>query len=412
MSFLLGVLVVVVGLVVSVALHEIGHMVPAKRFGVLVPVYSVGFGPILWQRAWRGTTYMVRAVLLGGYVRIVGMFAPARAGTPTLNRKGRPTLAQEARLASAAEVPEGQEAHAFHRLSAPRKVVVMLGGPVMNLLICVVLLAVAMMGIGSATPSTRLQEVTPTVHTTSGDVTGPASRAGMRAGDRIVSWNGEETPTWSDVREQIADSTGAEVSVVVEREGQQVDLSVTPVRNAEGGWAIGILAGYDFVHAGPGDVVSATWRYFTGTTSVVVRLPQAVWDVGRSLFTSQERDPNGIVSVVGVGRVAGEITQAGDEAGAAGARQSAAALLMLLASLNMALFVFNLIPLPPLDGGHVAGAVFEGARRSLARLRGRPDPGPADTARLMPLTYGVGVALIAMTVLLVAADVIDPVRLF
>ncbi|WP_231550731.1 site-2 protease family protein, partial [Actinomyces polynesiensis] len=139
--------------------------------------------------------------------------------------------------------------------------------------------------------------------------------------------------------------------VVVERAGSDVDLTVTPVRNAQGEWAIGIVAGFDYVPTGPGEVASATWQLFTGTASVVVRLPSAVWDVGRSLFTSQARDPNGVVSVVGVGRVAGEITQAGDAAGAAGARQTVAALLALLASLNMALFVFNLIPLPPLDGG-------------------------------------------------------------
>lgn len=412
MSFALGVLVVVVGLVVSVALHEIGHMVPAKRFGVLVPMYSVGFGPVLWQRTWRGTTYALRAVLLGGYVRIVGMFAPARAGTRTTNRHGRPTLAQEARLASAEEVPPCQEAHAFHRLSAPRKAVVMAAGPVMNLLICVVLLAVALMGIGVATPSTTLQETTATVATSSGDVEGPARGAGIEAGDTVVSWDGTATPSWQDLRTAIAASDGAPVPVVVERAGSEVDLTVTPVRNAQGEWAAGIVAGSDYVTTGPGAVASTTWQMFTGTASVVVRLPQAVWDVGRSLFTSQERDPNGVVSVVGVGRVAGEITRAGDAAGASGVRQTAAALLALLASLNMALFVFNLIPLPPLDGGHVAGAVYEGVRRTWARLRGAPDPGPADTARMMPLTYAVGGLLLAMTVLLVAADVVDPVRLF
>lgn len=412
MSFALGVLVIVVGLVVSVALHEIGHMVPAKRFGVLVPMYSVGFGPVLWQRTWRGTTYALRAVLLGGYVRIVGMFAPARPGTRTTNRHGRPTLAQEARLASAEEVPPGQESHAFHRLSAPRKVVVMASGPATNLLICIALLAVAMMGIGLATPSTTLQETTATVSTSAGDVEGPARGAGIEAGDTVISWDGTATPSWQDLRTAIAASDGAPVPVVVERAGAQVDLTVTPVRNAQGEWAAGIIAGIDYVSTGPGAVASTTWQMFTGTASVVVRLPQAVWGVGRSLFTSQERDPNGVVSVVGVGRVAGEITQAGDAAGASGARQTAASLLALLASLNMALFVFNLIPLPPLDGGHVAGAVYEGVRRTWARLRGAPDPGPADTARMMPLTHAVVGLLLAMTVLLVAADLVDPVRLF
>ena len=83
MSSVWGILVVVVGILASVALHEVGHMVPAKRFGVLVPEYSVGFGPALWRRSVGGTTYVLRAVLLGGYVRIVGMYGPARPGVPT-----------------------------------------------------------------------------------------------------------------------------------------------------------------------------------------------------------------------------------------------------------------------------------------------------------------------------------------
>lgn len=411
MSGALGVVVVVVGLLVSVALHEVGHMVPAKLFGVLVPQYSVGFGPALWSRTWRGTTYVLRPILLGGYVRIVGMFAPARPGTRVTNRHGRPTLAEEARRASADEVPEGEEARAFHRLPAHRKAVVMAAGPLVNLFLAVVLLGVALQGIGVPEPSTTLQAVPGTVSTASGPTPAPAAQAGLRAGDRIVSWDGRATPTWQDVREAIAASGGQEVPVVVERDGARVDLRVAPVRGAEGQWLAGVVAGYDYRRATAGEVADSVWGLFTGTLAVVVRLPQAVWGVGESLFAGAPRDPSGVVSVVGVGRLAGEITQAGDGAGAQGARMTVASLLALLASLNMALFVFNLVPLPPLDGGHVAGALFEGVRRTWARLRGAPDPGPADTARLMPLTYGVGAALVAMTLLLVAADIIDPIRL-
>jgi Zn-dependent protease len=176
----------------------------------------------------------------------------------------------------------------------------------------------------------------------------------------------------------------------------------------------GIVAGEDYAPATLAQAGGAVWELFTGTLGVVVRLPQAVWDVAVSTATGAPRDPAGVMSVVGVGRLAGEITAtgaAGTGAAAGGWRQTASALASLLASLNMALFVFNLIPLPPLDGGHVAGAVHEGARRTWARLRGRPDPGPVDTARLMPLSYAVAAALMAMTVLLIVADVIDPLTL-
>ena len=190
-----------------------------------------------------------------------------------------------------------------------------------------------------------------------------------------------------------------------------MDLTVTPVTGAQGARYVGVTAAYEYVSASPADVARADWQMFTGTASVVVRLPQAVWQVGRSIVTDEERDASGVVSVVGVGRMAGEVTGDSAALGLRDTRQVVAVLLSLLASLNMALFVFNLIPLPPLDGGHILGAVFEGVRRQVARLRGKEDPGPADTARLVPLTWAVGGLLVAMSVILIVADIVKPVSL-
>ena len=165
MGSVLGIVVILVGILASVALHELGHMIPAKKFGVLVPDYAVGFGPALWKKKIGETTYALRVILLGGYVKIIGMYAPARAGTRLVGRSGKPTLAQEARQGSAEEIPAGQESRAFYLLSAPKKIAVMLGGPLMNLLICVVLSAVTMMGIGAPTPSRTIADVPTTVRT-------------------------------------------------------------------------------------------------------------------------------------------------------------------------------------------------------------------------------------------------------
>ena len=204
---------------------------------------------------------------------------------------------------------------------------------------------------------------------------------------------------------------GESATLTVERDGGRVDLMVTPVTGAQGARYVGVTAAYEYVSASPADVARADWQMFTGTASVVVRLPQAVWQVGRSIVTDEERDASGVVSVLGVGRMAGEVTGDSAALGLRDTRQVVAVLLSLLASLNMALFVFNLIPLPPLDGGHILGAVFEGVRRQAARLRGAQDPGPADTARLVPLTWAVGGLLVAMSVILIVADIVKPVSL-
>lgn len=413
MGSIVGIVVVVVGILASVALHEVGHMLPAKKFGVLVPDYAVGFGPALWKKKIGDTTYALRAILLGGYVKIVGMYAPARPGTRLVGRRsGKPTLAQEAREAAMEEIPEGQESRAFYLLSAPKKVAVMLGGPLMNLLICFVLSAITMVGIGAPTASRMIASVPTTVSNESGDVASPAYEAGVRPGDTVEAWNGQPVATFAELQRAIAATPeGESAALTVERDGATVDLTVTPVTGAQGARLIGVTAAYEYVSASLPDVARANWQMFTGTVSVIVRLPQAVWQVGRSVFTDERRDSSGVVSVVGVGRLAGEVTGDSNALGLRDTRQVVAVLLSLLASLNMALFVFNLIPLPPLDGGHVLGAVFEGARRQFARWRGAPDPGAADTARLVPLTWAVGGLLVAMSVILIVADIVKPVTL-
>ena len=412
MGSVTGIVVVVIGILVSVALHEVGHMLPAKKFGVLVPDYAVGFGPALWKKKIGDTTYALRAVLLGGYVKIVGMYAPARPGTPLVGRRGKPTLAQEAREASAEEIPPGQEARAFYLLSAPKKIAVMLGGPLMNLLICFVLSAITMMGIGAPTASRTIASVPATIQTSSGEIASPAYEAGVLPGDTVTAWNGTPVATFADLQKAVGATPEGESAVLtVERDGASVDLTVSPVTGAQGARYVGVTAGYEYVSASLTDVLEADWQMFTGTAAVVVRLPQAVWQVGRSVVTDEQRDATGVVSVVGVGRMAGEVTGDSASLGLRDTRQVVGVLLSLLASLNMALFVFNLIPLPPLDGGHIVGAIYEGVRRQFTRLRGKEDPGPADTARLVPLTWAVGGLLVAMSVILIVADIVKPISL-
>lgn len=411
MNYAIGIVLMILALIISVALHELGHMIPAKKFGVYVPQYMVGFGPTLYSKQVGDTEYGVKAILLGGYVRLAGMYPPAREGAKTTNRKGNLTLAEEARRASAEELPPGRESQALYNLSVPKKLTVMLGGPVMNLLIAIVLFAIIVLGFGFNTATTTLADVPACVGTTSGECgpdspASPAFEAGLKPGDRVVSWNCVETNTWQDVVDAIAEAESATVPVVVERDGKQLDFDVTPVDAGDRKLA-GIVSKVERQRGDLTDVWSMTWQTFTATADIILVLPKAVWDVAESMFTDQPRDPNSVLSVVGVGRIAGEVS-ANTEVTFA---DRAMLLLSLWASLNMALFVFNLIPLPPLDGGHVAGALWEGIRRTFNRVTGRPDPRPADTARLVPLSYFMFVVFMIMTVLLIVADIVKPISL-
>jgi len=435
MAYFVGVLVMVVGLLVSIALHEVGHMVPAKKFGVRVSQYMVGFGPTLWSRTKGETEYGVKAIPLGGYVRLVGMYpTPDAVGNPAVrNWFGR--VAQDAREASGEEIRPGEDHRAFYRLSAPKKLVVMLGGPVMNLVIAVVLLGVVLVGIGIPTATSTVSAVTPCVPAAGSqecapaDPKSPAVAAGFEAGDAITSFDGVAVDSWVQLSGLTRGSGGKTVQVVVERRGVAQTLTVSPallerpVVDANGAAVVaadgttrtepvgylGIGPEFALQRQPVSAIPEAVGAAVVGTAAVVVALPARVVDVAQSAFGSQARSQDSIIGPVGIGRIAGEV--AADGGGDFGLTGQILTMLSLLASLNIALFVFNLIPLLPLDGGHVAGALWEGARRQVAKVRGLPRPRPVDVARMMPLAYGVFLLLTGVGVLLIYADIVRPVTL-
>ena len=337
------------------------------------------------------------------------MFAPARDGVKTTNRRGKPTLAQEAREASMEEIPEGFGSRAFYLLHPAQKIIIMISGPLVNLFLSILFLSIALVGIGIPKASLTLSEVPQQLTTQGATVDAPAYAAGIRAGDTITGVNGSAVTSWEQMRQSIAGSQGS-IDIDYLRNGQLFHVKVDPLRSGDS-VSIGVIAGTEYQAASAGTVASAIGETFTGTVSVVARLPIALWDVGRSIFTGAPRDSGGVMSVVGIGRIAADATSSDVTASSGGWMRSAALLLSILASLNMALFVFNLLPFPPLDGGHIVPAIYEWIRRGFARVRGREVPPPVDTARLMPLTYTMGTILVAMTVLLMIADIVVPISL-
>jgi len=437
MSYVVGVLVIVVVLLVSVALHELGHLIPAKLFGVRVSQYMIGFGPTLWSRTWRGTEYGIKAIPLGGYCRIVGMYPPGHAvgDPPARGWFGR--ISDEARRASEEEIgPEG-DADAFYRLSSPKKLLVMTGGVLANLLLAVVLLGVAYVGIGVPGPSTTLTSVSQCVIPAdedrtacqSGDQAAPGAAAGLLPGDTVVSYNSQDVTSWDQLATAIRATGDEAVPVVVERDGQRVELTVTPVvadryvydetgaQVLDGAGKpvtepvgfLGITPESVTQRAAVSEVPGVVWERTWATVKVVATLPVQAWGVLHDTVTGTPRGASSIVGPVGLGRFAGEIASAQGD-GIDGLR--VVGMLEMAAALNLSLFAFNLIPLPPMDGGHFAAGLWEGAKRQVARLRGRPRPRPLDTARLVPVAYGMFVLLAGMGLMLVWADLVNPVSLF
>lgn len=430
--YLAGILFMLIGLGLSIGLHEVGHLVPAKLFGVRVGQYMIGFGPRLWSRRIGETEYGFKLLPLGGFISMSGMYPASKSSGPASGVFR--SLIQDARSANDETIAEGAEDRVFYRLPVWKRVVVMLGGPAMNFVLATVIFTVLLSGIGLEQGTTTIASVTECVvpagstatECTPDDPASPAAEAGIKPGDVIVSVDGQPVSTFAEATTIVQAAPGETLDMVVRRDGAEKSLRLTPIAaertitDASGqpvlddagkpvvkevGY-VGMGAQMGYVQqpltAGPEMAADSTAR----VASMIVTLPVRLWDVGVSLVTGGERDPNGPLSVVGVGRLAGEVA-----ATDAPILNRFAFLLGLLGSLNIALFVFNLIPLLPLDGGHIVVALWDGIKRAWAKLYRRPPPAPVDATKLVPLTVVVAVLLIAMGALLLVADLFNPVNL-
>jgi membrane-associated protease RseP (regulator of RpoE activity) len=445
--YLLGVLAAATGIAVSIGLHEVGHLVPAKRFGIKVTQYMVGFGPTMWSRRRGETEYGVKAIPLGGYIRMIGMYPPpkgAPAGAVGRGTTGRfQVLAEEARAAAWEEVQPQDENRVFYRLSVPKRIVVMMGGPLMNLVLAVVFFGILLVGIGVPTATTSVAEVFPCVppamaseQSARAAVEDPQARdelcpadaedspaviAGIQPGDRITSIDGAEVTEWSELTEVTRARPGGTILLGLESGGQQREVSVVlatayrptlgddgmPTDQIAASGYLGVAPEARYV-AQPVSTVPATmWDITVRSGKALLTLPVRVYELARDMVAGAERDLESPVSVVGVSRISGEVVAADEPV-----KAKVATLVSLMAGLNLFLFLFNLVPLLPLDGGHVAGALWEGGRRRVARMRGLPDPGPVDVTKALPLAYAVGITMIALSSVVILADVINPISIY
>ncbi len=445
--YLLGVVLFVGAILVSIGLHELGHMIPAKRFGGKVTQYFIGFGPTVWSRQVGETEYGLKAIPLGGYVKIVGMLPPGAAelGEVTYDADGQQVtrvrksntglftqLISDARAAEWELVQPGDEDRLFYKLPPWKKIVVMAGGPSVNILIAFALFWGIYATYGNVV-DIEAEAGPPVIDTvsecvipfteegracTDADPRAPADDAGLRPGDVVTSFNGTPVTGWDQLRELIRGNADGDAVIGYERDGQLLtgETSTTVQARPTGDSTetltevgfLGVTPTVRYVTETGGPVYTA--RQMAGMTKDTVvalgQLPVKVWGVAKAIVGVEERAIDSPVSIVGGGRIAGTVSST-DQLDVA---EKAVSLAGLVAGFNLFIGLFNFLPLLPLDGGHIASATWEWVRRGWARLFRRPDPGYVDAAKLLPVAYVVASALLVMGVVLIVGDLVVPVQ--
>ena len=405
LAYIVGVVLFALGICVSVALHEAGHMVTAKAFGMKVRRYFVGFGPKVFSFRRGETEYGVKWIPLGGFCDIAGMTALD-------------------------EVTPDEAPRAMWRFKTWKRTVVLAAGSVTHFILgfVVLYLMAATMGLPNLAGTPQVSAVSDCVRNAQTDSEfahptcqpgdpAPAKDGGLHPGDKVLSVNGKSTPTYIDVTAAVRTLSGP-AQFQVERDGRTVPLTIDvvqverPVTNAQNPQGpeqivkVGSL-GLTFTSTFNYNAISAfggagafTADMFVQTWDRLLEFPERIPAVVHSIFGG-ERDPNTPVSVVGASRIGGEAVQAG----------LWSLFLLLLASLNFFVGVFNLLPLLPLDGGHIAVTWYEWVRDRVRKLRGKAAGGPVDYTRLSAITMVIVFLGGAVTLLTVTADIVNPIRL-
>ena len=389
---LIGVLAFVFALLFSIMVHEYGHYITAKRYGMRVTEFFLGFGKRIWSTQRGETEFGIKAIPAGGYCKISGMSVRD-------------------------EMPADIAHRAFYKARTREKLVVLGSGSVLHFILGFFFLFILFTGVGVVKSLPIIQEVLPCVpaktECTSSDPISPAKQAGLLPGDEVVGINGVRNLEWSEISPVLRESAGKQISLVILRDGSEINIDLvaaTRTVDGEDRGFIGIVNKYGLVKENPisaiGSSAEATAQLFVGSIKALIGLPQQIPTLIRQTFLGEERGTDGLVGIVGVARATGETASSSNLT----MGEKIATFLLIIASLNIFVGIFNLIPILPLDGGHIAVALFEGARRQIYRIRGRTEPGKVDIEKLTPITVIVLVALIFLTALLLIADIFNPIN--
>jgi len=378
---LLGILAFIFALLFSVMVHEFGHYLTARKFGMKVSEFFLGFGTRIWSRQRGETEFGIKAIPAGGYCRIEGM-------TPD------------------DEMPEGEADRAFYRASSAKKLIVLGAGSFLHFLLGYLLLFILLAGVG-------VNQVLPVIDSVAPN--SAAAAAGFQKGDEIIAINGDRNTDWQGQLSKIRNSKGAVLTFTVNRGGSEIDISAAPrmtqIDDGSSRYVLGIINKFGTKRLGPVTAVSSaaqlTWKFTAESAKSLVKLPTKIPSLWGQTFGGEKRDANGLVGVVGVARASGQAASSG----ALTPSERLGTFILIVASLNIFVGLFNLLPVLPLDGGHMAVAIADEIRALFARLRGKARPAAIDVKVLTPITAVVFVILAALTVLLLIADIFNPISL-
>ena len=377
---LLGILAFVVALLFSVMVHEFGHYITARKFGMRISEFFLGFGKRIWSFQRGETEFGLKAIPAGGYCKIEGM-APND------------------------EMPEGEEGRAFYKASSAKKLIVLGAGSFLHFVLGFLLLFLLFVGIGTNQVLPVISEVVSN---------SAAQAAGIQPGDEIVAINGKKVTEWYKDVEAIRQSQGAELTLDLNRDGELLTIVTNARLTDVDGTKRYVLRIINDVGLKRSSVLLSvknsaivTKSFLTESVKSLAKLPEKIPALWGATVRGEERDANGLVGVVGVARVSGQAVGSDKLT----PMERLATFVLIVASLNIFVGIFNLLPILPLDGGHMAVAIADEIRAFFARLRGRPRPAPIDVTVLTPITMVVFVVLATLTLLLLVADVINPVTL-
>ena len=394
---LIGWVIFLVALLFSVMLHETGHFVMAKKFGMKVTRYFVGFGPTLWSTRRGETEYGIKALPFGGFVKIIGMHSLDDVDDPA------------------------DEPRSFRRQPAWQRIVVLCAGSFMHFVLAFLLIFGLALGIGIENQNTtQLGTISTCVAAnttqlnngtcTASDQASPAKLAGLRLGDQVTAFNGKPVSNWTQLGDAIRKApAGSTADITVKRDGKTLTLHATLATvSGRSGAYLGIAPAVVFQVVNPVRAAqyagSAFGQVLAGSVKAVGALPGAL----PKLF-SKDRGSTAagqVSSVVGAAEATGTAVAAN-----VGWQFKVSFVLLLIASLNIFVGAFNMLPLLPLDGGHVAVVLWERIRAWFARLRGRPDPGLVDMTKLLPVSFSIFMVLMFFGIALILADIVNPVNI-